>query len=148
MNENVIQKRKAAMHKYGFQSFIIMSCLVLADGIIRGFYDWADPFTGSCIIFMAAALYLTVRLIFSGVYYSEENISLLSASPLIYATTFFLIVLLIVNFHKINFISSGRITDDCSQILMTFYLTVISIAIFVKKIRDKSKAKKGESNGN
>lgn len=59
-----------------------------------------------------------------------------------------LIIVFIINILSgVKFITSGRLTDSFIPHLLTIFFCAVSIAVWIKIIRDKSKSKRDDSNG-
>ncbi|MFJ7935096.1 hypothetical protein [Sporosarcina sp. NPDC096371] len=128
----------AKRHRLGLQSFILTIVLILANGIIKMTYIWAEPLMEMLVLLYIPVTYFTVMSIWRGAYTSKKV-----KNPNVYIPMFGLVALfgLFVIVQSIwsgvfVMVEDGMLANSSGIVFQTTFMILITISMIMRRAAD------------
>ncbi|MCG7336671.1 hypothetical protein MHZ95_15500 [Sporosarcina sp. ACRSM] len=128
----------AKRHRLGFQAFFLTIALIVANGIIKMNYIWAEPLMEMLVLMYIPLTYLTAAMIWKGAYTSKKV-----KNPNVYIPMFGLVVLF--NWFVIGqsiwsgvfvIVEDGMLATSSGILFTTIFFTLATIAMIMRRAAD------------
>lgn len=128
----------AKRHRLGFQAFFLTIALIVANGIIKMNYIWAEPLMEMLVLMYIPLTYLTAAMIWKGAYTSKKV-----KNPNVYIPMFGLVVLF--NWFVIGqsiwsgvfvLVEDGKLATGSGILFTTVFFTLTTIAMIMRRAAD------------